>query len=185
MSLASGMSDYFALERPLDLRQPQVDSVALSRQPIRTSRIVGDRSFRNPAIRHSPDAGSPVLSLPILSPQIYGHWVEEFRTELLRQVWLEAEPEVVPVVQLSEIKVWVPVQWAGGAVPATLDQPMGRIWFSNLGRQWWTVKVRFSRGQQTIATATQRGYHLNLVTMRPVEIPDPLVQVYWDSQWSL
>ena len=63
-----------------------------------------------------------------------------------------------------------------------IDQVIGRLWLSNLGRLKWTVQAEILSNNELAAVATQKGAFVSLQNSRPIPIPDELQKKYFEHQ---
>jgi acyl-CoA thioester hydrolase len=149
-------------------------------------RISGQTVWRNfrraspPA--HAAAAERPLeveLALPVrtydidfagvVSNIVYIRWLEDLRLKLLDE-HLPLEEQVkrgcVPVVASTRIEYRRPIR--------LFDQPIGRMWMSEVGRVRWTLHAEVLLDGRPAAAAVQTGAFVSLVSLRPVAIPAEL-----------
>jgi len=108
----------------------------------------------------------------------YIRWLENLRLTMLDMYW-RLDREIArcrPVLASTHIERKHPIR--------LFEQPVGKMWLAGLGRVQWTVQAEICCGQKLVATATQVGFQVNCITMRPISIPEQLFQDYWEYQWS-
>lgn len=113
----------------------------------------------------------------IVSNIVYIRWLEDLRLKFLDehlQIARQLEQGYAPILAGTEIEYKRPIK--------LIDQVIGNLWLSNLGRLKWTVQAEILSNNQLAAVATQKGAFVNLQNGRPVPIPDELQQKYLEYQ---
>jgi acyl-CoA thioester hydrolase len=114
----------------------------------------------------------------IVHNMVYIRWLEDLRFQFLAD-YLPVETLLADGVSPILIKTTIEYKW-----PVRMgDQPLGRMWISDVGRTRWTVRGQVLVGDHVAADATQVGYFATLATLRPIRIPEPLRQA-WDAARS-
>lgn len=105
----------------------------------------------------------------IVHNSVYIRWLEDLRLQLLQE-HLPLEDQFTehqsPVLEKTEITYRRPLH--------LLDQVVGRMWLSKLGKARWEVQAEICRGEMVAATARQTGYFMDLENYRPIRIPTRL-----------
>jgi acyl-CoA thioester hydrolase len=105
----------------------------------------------------------------IVHNMVYIRWLEDLRFQFLAD-YLPVETLLSDGVSPILIKTTIEYKW-----PVRMgDQPLGRMWISDVGRTRWTVRGQVLVGDHVAADATQVGYFATLATLRPIRIPEPL-----------
>lgn len=113
----------------------------------------------------------------IVSNIVYIKWLEDLRLKFLEEhlpIHQQMEQGYVPVLAGTEIEYKRPIK--------LIDQVIGRLWASDLGRLKWTVQAEILSNNQLAAIATQKGAFVNLQTGRPISIPQELQDKYLTSK---
>ena len=105
----------------------------------------------------------------VVSNIVYIRWLEDLRLRLLDE-HLPLEEQVkrgcVPVVASTRIEYRRPIR--------LFDQPVGRMWMSEVGRARWTVQAEILLDGKPAAIAVQTGAFVSLATLRPMANPADL-----------
>jgi acyl-CoA thioester hydrolase len=112
----------------------------------------------------------------VVSNIVYVRWLEDLRMKLLEEhLPLEGQWEqgIVPVLAATQIEYKRPIR--------LFDQPVGRLWMSEVGRVKWTVRAEILLDGKPAATASQTGAFVSLPTMRPVALPEKLVAKFLEQ----
>ncbi|HEY9803324.1 MAG TPA: thioesterase family protein [Leptolyngbyaceae cyanobacterium] len=115
----------------------------------------------------------------IVSNIVYIKWLEDLRLKFLEEhlpIHQQMEQGYVPVLAGTEIEYKRPIK--------LIDQVIGRLWASDLGRLKWTVQAEILSNNQLAAVAIQKGAFINLQTGRPISIPEKLQHKYLTSKKS-
>lgn len=115
----------------------------------------------------------------IVSNIVYIKWLEDLRLKFLEEhlpINQLMEQGYVPVLAGTEIEYKRPIK--------LIDQVIGRLWASDLGRLKWTVQAEILSNNQLAAVATQKGAFVNLQDGRPIKIPQVLQHKYLTSKKS-
>lgn len=115
----------------------------------------------------------------IVSNIVYIKWLEDLRLKFLEEhlpINQLMEQGYVPVLAGTEIEYKRPIK--------LIDQVIGRLWASDLGRLKWTVQAEILSNNQLAAVATQKGAFVNLQNGRPIKIPDELQHKYLANKKS-
>jgi acyl-CoA thioester hydrolase len=110
----------------------------------------------------------------IVSNIVYIKWLEDLRLKFLEEhlpIHQQIEQGYVPVLAGTEIEYKRPIK--------LIDQVIGRLWASDLGRLKWTVQAEILANNQLAAVATQKGAFVNLQNGRPISIPEELKNKYF------
>lgn len=113
----------------------------------------------------------------IVSNIVYIRWLEDLRLKFLEEHWQldqQVEQGYVPILAGTEIEYKRPIK--------LIDQVIGRLWLSNLGRLKWTVEAEILANDKLAAVAIQKGAFVNLQNGRPIPIPEKLQQKYLEHQ---
>ncbi|MBD2346941.1 acyl-CoA thioesterase [Anabaena subtropica] len=116
----------------------------------------------------------------IVSNIVYIKWLEDLRLKFLEEhlpINQLMEQGYVPILAGTEIEYKRPIK--------LIDQVIGRLWASDLGRLKWTVQAEILSNNQLAAVATQKGAFVDLQNGRPIKIPDELQHKYLTSNTSL
>lgn len=104
---------------------------------------------------------------------VYVRWLEDLRMELLR-VYYPLEKLMAqgtaPILHATHITYKRSI--------GLFDQPVGRMWCTELGRATLRLEAEICVGDTLCAHATQRGILLQIGTTKPVRIPDELVSTF-------
>lgn len=115
----------------------------------------------------------------IVSNIVYIKWLEDLRLKFLEEhlpINQLMEQGYVPVLAGTEIEYKRPIK--------LIDQVIGRLWASDLGRLKWTVQAEILSNNQLAAVAKQKGAFVDLQNGRPMKIPDELQYKYLTSKKS-
>lgn len=110
----------------------------------------------------------------IVSNIVYIKWLEDLRLKFLEEhlpIHQQIEQGYVPVLSGTEIEYKRPIK--------LVDQVIGRLWASDLGRLKWTVQAEILANNQLAAVAIQKGAFINLQNRRPISIPEELKNKYF------
>ncbi|WP_373529291.1 acyl-CoA thioesterase [Nostoc sp.] len=113
----------------------------------------------------------------IVSNIVYIRWLEDLRLKFLDehlQLNQQLEQGYAPVLAGTEIEYKRPIK--------LIDQVIGRLWVSNLGRLKWTVQAEILSNNELAAVATQKGVFISLQNSRPIPIPKELQNKYLECQ---
>ena len=109
----------------------------------------------------------------IVSNIVYLRWLEDLRLEIL-ETYLPLKQLMAqgycPIIASTEIKYKKALRM--------FDRPVAKMWVSELGRSRCTLQAEICLDNQIVTTATQRGFFINLKTMRPMAIPKELKTIY-------
>jgi acyl-CoA thioester hydrolase len=109
----------------------------------------------------------------VVSNIVYIRWLEDLRMEWLHR-YLPLEQQMrqglVPVLSSIQIEYRRPIR--------LFDQPVGRLWMTELGRVRWTVATEILLDERPAATALQTGAFVDLARMRPAALPEALVTAF-------
>ncbi len=109
----------------------------------------------------------------IVSNIVYIRWLEDLRLKFLDEHWQlnqQIEKGYTPILAGTEIEYKRPIK--------IIDQVIGRLWLSNLGRLKWTVQAEILSNNQLAAVATQKGGFISLQNHRLIPIPEELQKKY-------
>lgn len=113
----------------------------------------------------------------IVSNIVYIRWLEDLRLKFLDEHWQlnqQIEQGYTPILAGTEIEYKRPIK--------IIDQVIGRLWLSNLGRLKWTVQAEILSNNELAAVATQKGGFVNLQNNRLILIPEELQKKYLEDQ---
>ncbi len=113
----------------------------------------------------------------IVSNIVYIRWLEDLRLKFLNEHWQlnqQIEQGYAPVLAGTEIEYKRPIK--------IIDQVIGRLWLSNLGRLKWTVKAEILSNNELAAVASQKGGFVSLQNNRLIAIPEELQKKYLENQ---
>jgi len=113
----------------------------------------------------------------IVSNIVYIRWLEDLRLKFLDehlQLNQQLEQGYAPFLAGTEIEYKRPIK--------LIDQVIGRLWVSNLGRLKWTVQAEILSNNELAAIATQKGVFISLQNSRPIPIPQELQNKYLECQ---
>lgn len=113
----------------------------------------------------------------IVSNIVYIRWLEDLRLKFLDEHWQlgqQLEQGYAPILAGTQIEYKYPIK--------LIDQVMGRLWLSKLGRLKWTVQAEIFSNNKLAAIATQKGAFISLQNGRPVPIPVIMHNKYAESQ---
>ena len=102
----------------------------------------------------------------IMHNAVYVRWLEDLRLQIMSEHFpLEDQlaDQQSPVLEKTEITYHRPLR--------LLEQAVGRMWVSDLGKARWEVRAEICRGEMVAATARQTGYFVDLEKYRPIRIP--------------
>ncbi len=105
----------------------------------------------------------------VVSNIVFVRWLEDLRLRMLDAhlpLQRQLDRGYVPILTRTEIEYHLPL---------TLGQsPRGRMWVSQVGRSRWEVQAEILHEEELVASATQTGVYVDLVTRKPVGLPDEL-----------
>ncbi|MBD2510311.1 acyl-CoA thioesterase [Nostoc muscorum FACHB-395] len=113
----------------------------------------------------------------IVSNIVYVRWLEDLRLKFLDEHWhlnRQIDRGYAPVLAGTEIAYKRPIK--------IVDQVIGRLWLSNLGRLKWTVQAEIFSNNELAAVASQKGAFVSLQNSRPIPIPEELKNKYLEHQ---
>ncbi|MEH1817577.1 MAG: thioesterase family protein [Nostoc sp.] len=116
----------------------------------------------------------------IVSNIVYIRWLEDLRLKFLDEHWQlnqQIEQGYTPILAGTEIEYKRPIKM--------IDQVIGRLWLSNLGRLKWTVQAEILSNNELAAVATQKGGFVNLQNSRLIPIPEELQNKYLQYQQGI
>ncbi|MEH1977423.1 MAG: thioesterase family protein [Nostoc sp.] len=116
----------------------------------------------------------------IVSNIVYIRWLEDLRLKFLDEHWQlnqQIEQGYTPILAGTEIAYKRPIK--------IIDQVIGRLWLSNLGRLKWTVQAEILSNNELAAVATQKGGFVSLQNNRLIPIPEELQKKYLQSQQEM
>ena len=109
----------------------------------------------------------------IVSNIVYIRWLEDLRLKML-EVYQPLEQlmakKYCPIVDSTQIKYKKALK--------IFDQPVGKMWMSQLGRLRCTLQAEIYLQENIVTSATQTGFFINLETMRPMAIPSDIKELY-------
>ncbi|QMS92327.1 acyl-CoA thioesterase [Nostoc edaphicum CCNP1411] len=109
----------------------------------------------------------------IVSNIVYIRWLEDLRLKFLDEHWQinqQIEQGYTPILAGTEIEYKRPIK--------IMDQVIGRLWLSNLGRLKWTVQAEILSNNELAAVASQKGGFVSLQNNRLIPIPEELQNKY-------
>jgi acyl-CoA thioester hydrolase len=111
----------------------------------------------------------------IMHNAVYIRWLEDLRLAIMT-AHFPLEDQLAdhqsPVLEKTEITYRRPLR--------LLDQAVGRMWVSKLGKARWEVQAEICRGEMVAATARQTGYFMDLEKYRPVRVP-AVLRAKWEA----
>ncbi|MEH2414382.1 acyl-CoA thioesterase [Nostoc sp.] len=113
----------------------------------------------------------------IVSNIVYIRWLEDLRLKFLDEHWQlnqQIEQGYTPILAGTEIEYKRPIK--------IIDQVIGRLWLSKLGRLKWTVQAEILSNNELAAVATQKGGFVSLQDNRLIPIPEELQKKYLEDQ---
>ncbi|MEH2160801.1 MAG: thioesterase family protein [Nostoc sp.] len=113
----------------------------------------------------------------IVSNIVYIRWLEDLRLKFLDEHWQlnqQIEQGYAPVIAGTEIEYKRPIK--------IIDQVIGRLWLSNVGRLKWTVQAEILSNNELAAVASQKGAFVSLQNSRPIPIPEEFKNKYLENQ---
>ncbi len=113
----------------------------------------------------------------IVSNIVYIRWLEDLRLKFLDEHWQlnqQMEQGYTPILAGTEIEYKRPIK--------IIDEVIGRLWLSNLGRLKWTVQAEILSNNELAAVATQKGGFVSLQNNRLIPIPEELQKKYLEGQ---
>lgn len=113
----------------------------------------------------------------IVSNIVYVRWLEDLRLKFLDEHWQldkQIEQGYAPILVATEIQYKRPIK--------LVDQVIGRLWASGMGRLKWTVEAEILSNNEVAALATQKGAFVSLENGRPVPIAAELHNKYAEHQ---
>lgn len=113
----------------------------------------------------------------IVSNIVYIRWLEDLRLKFLDEHWQlnqQIEQGYTPILAGTEIEYKRTIK--------IIDQVIGRLWLSNLGRLKWTVQAEILSNNELAAVATQKGGFVSLQNNRLIPIPQELQKKYFEDQ---
>ncbi|MFW9261132.1 thioesterase [Nostoc sp. KVJ20] len=116
----------------------------------------------------------------IVSNIVYIRWLEDLRLKFLDEHWRlnqQIEQGYTPILAGTEIEYKRPIK--------IIDQVIGRLWLSNLGRLKWTVQAEILSNNELAAVASQKGGFVSLQNNRLVPIPEELQNKYLQYQQGI
>ncbi|MHC0066275.1 acyl-CoA thioesterase [Nostoc sp. UIC 10890] len=116
----------------------------------------------------------------IVSNIVYIRWLEDLRLKFLDEHWQinqQIEQGYTPILAGTEIEYKRPIK--------IMDQVIGRLWLSNLGRLKWTVQAEILSNNELAAVASQKGGFVSLQNNRLVSIPEELQNKYLQYQQGI
>lgn len=109
----------------------------------------------------------------IVSNIVYIRWFEDLRFLLLETYWPYGDMLKIgqsPILNKTEIEYKRPL--------TIFDNPIGRLWISNLTRSRWTVSLEIRAEGKLVCKGSQTGYFYDMEQKRPVPIPQQLHSIY-------
>jgi acyl-CoA thioester hydrolase len=107
----------------------------------------------------------------IVSNIVYVRWLEDLRLAMMDEAYplrRAVAEDVAPILLETHIAY---------ERPLTLqDQPVGRIWATQMSGVRWRIAAEIRVGEIVHARAEQTGIFIRLSTRRPVAPPAPLVE---------
>ncbi|BDI19198.1 acyl-CoA thioesterase [Nostoc cf. commune SO-36] len=116
----------------------------------------------------------------IVSNIVYIRWLEDLRLKFLDEHWQlnqQIEQGYTPILAGTEIEYKRPIK--------IIDQVIGRLWLSNLGRLKWTIQAEILSNNELAAVATQKGGFVSLQNNRLIPIPEELQKKYLQHQQGI
>ncbi|OYD93343.1 thioesterase [Nostoc sp. 'Peltigera membranacea cyanobiont' 210A] len=116
----------------------------------------------------------------IVSNIVYIRWLEDLRLKFLDEHWQlnqQIEQGYTPILAGTEIEYKRPIK--------IIDQVIGRLWLSGLGRLKWTVQAEILSNNELAAVASQKGGFVSLQNNRLIPIPEELQKKYLQYQQGI
>ncbi|RCJ30452.1 thioesterase [Nostoc punctiforme NIES-2108] len=116
----------------------------------------------------------------IVSNIVYIRWLEDLRLKFLDEHWQlnqQIEQGYTPIIAGTEIEYKRPIK--------IIDQVIGRLWLSGLGRLKWTVQAEILSNNELAAVASQKGGFVSLQNNRLIPIPEELQKKYLQYQQGM
>ncbi|MBN3876664.1 MULTISPECIES: acyl-CoA thioesterase [unclassified Nostoc] len=116
----------------------------------------------------------------IVSNIVYIRWLEDLRLKFLDEHWQlnqQIEQGYTPIIAGTEIEYKRPIK--------IIDQVIGRLWLSGLGRLKWTVQAEILSNNELAAVASQKGGFVSLQNNRLIPIPEELQKKYLQYQQGI
>ncbi|MBN3887720.1 MAG: acyl-CoA thioesterase [Nostoc sp. JL31] len=116
----------------------------------------------------------------IVSNIVYIRWLEDLRLKFLDEHWQlnqQIEQGYTPIIAGTEIEYKRPIK--------IIDQVIGRLWLSGLGRLKWTVQAEILSNNELAAVASQKGSFVSLQNNRLIPIPEELQKKYLQYQQGI
>lgn len=111
---------------------------------------------------------------------MYIRWLEDLRLKFLDEHWQlnqQIEQGYTPIIAGTEIEYKRPIK--------IIDQVIGRLWLSGLGRLKWTVQAEILSNNELAAVASQKGGFVSLQNNRLIPIPEELQKKYLQYQQGI
>ncbi|HRQ37168.1 MAG TPA: hotdog domain-containing protein [Chloroflexota bacterium] len=111
----------------------------------------------------------------IVHNAVYIRWLEDLRQQLVAAHYPMEQALAdgrTPILTHTDIHYHWPTRFG--------DAVVGQMWISRLSRTKWEVQAEIVANGVVAAAATQNGYFADLVTLRPVRIPE-LLREKWMS----
>ena len=109
---------------------------------------------------------------------VYFRWLEDLRLKILAEHYPMEKMlanQQSPILEKSSVTYIRPLR--------LFDEPIGRMWVSELTRARWFIEAEFVLGDLEVATARQSGYFMDLGLYKPIRIPQPL-RDSWEAEFS-
>lgn len=100
---------------------------------------------------------------------VYIRWLEDLRLKILEEnlpLDVQLEQGFGPILTKTEIEYKRPLRLG--------EEAIGRMWVSGTGRARWTLQAEFISDGEVAARASQAGCFVDMVTGRPIPLPEPL-----------
>lgn len=100
---------------------------------------------------------------------VYIRWLEDLRLKILEEhlpLEVQLEQGFGPILTKTEIEYKRPLRLG--------EEPIGRMWVSGTGRARWALQAEFINDGELAARASQVGCFVDMVTGRPIPLPEPL-----------
>jgi len=104
---------------------------------------------------------------------VYIRWLEDLRLQMLKEHFPLRplfDQGITPVITRTEIDYRKAL--------ALFDEPVGKIWMTDMGNIKFTLEAEIMIGEEVAASARQEGIFYNINNQRPARIPEELNEKY-------
>lgn len=141
--------------------------------------MISENSYPFEVKLHLPIKTYDIDFAGVVSNIVYIRWLEDLRCEILTNylpIEQQLEREFAPVILQTQIEYKKTLKIA--------DKPLGRMWMSKMTTLKWIVMAEILVNGTIAATAQQTGCFVNLLSGRPIPIPEELSTMYCEYQKS-